>query len=318
MFQLIDANIQMEDIEFYPPSQSTSRQQGQRRRHLRERQQRLQRDGDHATDDPASLQTPLCTPVELTARQFGQYARRLREQQLQQDLDRKTHIPERELQQVVKSRVNHIPKALQTSHSNLLCHDLGPRNIVCPECEAFHFKGEMLKSSTLRTPRFGMCCSEGDKILTRIVDPPEPLYRLLTSTELDAVLFRRNIRQYNAAFAFTSLGVKLDDRLTGNSLCPFQIHGEIYHQIGTLEPELGKHPVYAQHYLYDGDEAIKHRFTRNPDLDRNVLRVLETMLRTHNPFLKTFQFVYEVLQTARVESVPLQVFMKIVTYEVMD
>src|SRR5579859_1808550 len=176
----------------------------------------------------------------------------------------------------------------------------------------------MLASSTTHTPRFGMCCNEGDKILKRIVHPPEPLYTLLTSPDPDAVQFRKNIRRYNAAFAFTSLGVDMDDRLTGNGFRPFQIHGEIYHQIGTLEPEPGNRPVYAQHYLYDGDEATEHRFARNPDLDQNILRELETMLQTHNPFPKTFQFTYEVLQTARVESMPLQVFMKIVMEEGMD
>ena len=133
----------------------------------------------------------------------------------------------------------------------------------------------MLRSSTLRTPRFGTCCSEGDTILMKIVDPPDPLYRLLTSADPEAVQFRRNIHQYNAAFAFTSLGVELDDRFKGNGLRLFQIHGEIYHQIGTLEPESGKPPVYAQHYLYDGDEATENPFARNPDLDRNVLRALE-------------------------------------------
>jgi Helitron helicase-like domain at N-terminus len=110
----------------------------------------------------------------------------------------------------------------------------------------------------------------------------------------------------------------MDDRLIGNGFRPFQIHGEIYHQNGTLEPELGNHPVYAQHYLYDGDEATKHRLERNPDLDQNIRRALETMLRRHNPFPKIFQFAYEVLQTARVERVPLQIFMKIVTEEGMD
>jgi hypothetical protein len=85
-----------------------------------------------------------------------------------------------------------------------------------------------------------------------------------------------------------------------------------------LGPSPGNRPVYTQHYLYDGDDATKHRFARNPDLSQNILRALESMLRTHNPFPKTFQFVYEVLQTGRVESLPLQVFMKIVTDEGMD
>jgi hypothetical protein len=42
------------------------------------------------------------------------------------------------------------------------------------------------------------------------------------------------------AFAFTSIDVKLDGRLNGDGLHPFQIHGEIYNEIGTLEFEPGK------------------------------------------------------------------------------
>jgi hypothetical protein len=104
--------------------------------------------------------------------------------------------------------------------------------------------------------KFRMCCGVGDKILTRIIDPPKPLCRLLTSPEPKAVQFRTKIRQYNAAFAFTSLGVKIDDRLTGNGFCPFQINGEIYHHIGTLDPDAGNQPVYAQHYPYDGHTTL--------------------------------------------------------------
>jgi hypothetical protein len=256
MVQAMDADTQM-IIEGYAPSGLTARQRGQRRRRLRELSQRLQRDGDRATDGPASLQPTLCTPAELTARQFGQRARRLQERQQQQGLALETHVSERGPQQVVERRVGHVPKGLLTPPPDLPRHDLGPRDIVCPECGALHWKGEMLKSSTLRNPRFGMCCGEGDKILRRVENPPEPLYRLLTSSEPEAVQFRKHIRQYNAAFAFTSLGVEMDDRLTGSGYRPFQIHGEIYHQIGTLEPAPGSRPVYAQHYLYDGDDALR-------------------------------------------------------------
>jgi len=211
-----------------------------------------------------------------------------------------------------------IPKGLQTPHPDLLRHDLGSRDIECPECGALHWKAESLSSSTKHKLQFGMCCGVGDKILTRIIALPEPLGRLLISHEPDAIRFRTKIRQYNAAFAFTSLGVKMDDRLTGNGFRPFQIHGEIYHQIGTLDPEPESPPVYAQHYLYDGDEATEQRFAQNPDLDPNILGALETMLRTYNPFPKTFQFAYEILQTARIESVPLHIFMKIITEQGMD
>lgn len=69
--QAMTADMQM-DIEFYSPSQSTARQQGQHRRRLREREQRLQQDDDRAADGPTSVQSPLRTPPELiSTRQFG-------------------------------------------------------------------------------------------------------------------------------------------------------------------------------------------------------------------------------------------------------
>src|SRR5271167_4855567 len=109
-----------------------------------------------------------------------------------------------------------------------------------------------------------MCCGDGDKNLQPLIDPPEPLKTLLTSQSQDAVEFRKNIRQYSATFAFTPLGVQLDDRLRhGHRFSPFQIHGEIYHQIRTLELAPRKPPIYAQHYLYDGEEATNHRLERN-------------------------------------------------------
>ena len=52
------------------------------------------------------------------------------ERQPKQDLDRETRIPERELRQILESRVSHIPKALQTPPPNLPHHDLGPWNIA--------------------------------------------------------------------------------------------------------------------------------------------------------------------------------------------
>jgi hypothetical protein len=73
---------------------------------------------------------------------------------------------------------------------------------------------------------FGMRCSDGDEILQPLIDLPEPLKTILISRSHDAIEFRKNIRQYNAAFAFTSLGVQLDDRLRhGHRFSSFQIHG---------------------------------------------------------------------------------------------
>jgi hypothetical protein len=48
-----------------------------------------------------------------------------------------------------------------------------------------------------------------------------------------ATEFRRNIRRYNGALAFTSAMYQADTRVDG--FVPFQIQGELYHLQGPLE-----------------------------------------------------------------------------------
>ena len=62
-------------------------------------------------------------------------------------------------------------------------------------------------------------------------DPPQYLKYLLASTDTQGRYFKDNLRQYNAAFAFTSLGcniVSAEDRANNNNnrggLNAFQIH----------------------------------------------------------------------------------------------
>jgi hypothetical protein len=52
----------------------------------------------------------------------------------------------------------------------------------------------------------------------------------------EAQRFRENIRQYNAALAFTSLGVKVDSAINAGGGGPptFRIHGKLCHQLGSL------------------------------------------------------------------------------------
>ena len=67
------------------------------------------------------------------------------------------------------------------------------------------------------------------------------------------------IRGYNNAFAFTSLGVNLDQRMlrATNGIYTFRIHGTLCHRMGPLEPAPGEPPGWAQVYLYDSrDERL--------------------------------------------------------------
>ncbi|CAG8532506.1 1532_t:CDS:2 [Acaulospora morrowiae] len=66
--------------------------------------------------------------------------------------------------------------------------------------------------------------------------------------------FCKNIRQYNAAHAFTSLGAKIDvNILQGHNSYSFGIHRELRHLLGALLPNADQEATYAQLYIYDPD-----------------------------------------------------------------
>ena len=62
----------------------------------------------------------------------------------------------------------------------------------------------------------------------------------------------------------TSLGVKEDHSINqGNGPPVFRIQGELAHWSGTLLPEPGHSPVYAQLYIYDPSTAVGYRMANN-------------------------------------------------------
>ncbi|KAG5347630.1 hypothetical protein C0989_011658, partial [Termitomyces sp. Mn162] len=47
-------------------------------------------------------------------------------------------------------------------------HYLGPMTVICPHCQALHFDAEKLTKSTRNSPKFGMCCLQGQVNLPRL------------------------------------------------------------------------------------------------------------------------------------------------------
>jgi hypothetical protein len=133
--------------------------------------------------------------------------------------------------------------------------DLGLMNIHCPYCDALHWLDERVSSSRVGRPEFQTCCAHGKIKLSPLRTPPAPLYDLFTGDTHEAKEFRSNIVQYNAAFAFTSLGVKVDHSILGRGPPVFRIHGELRHLSGSLLPEESVNPCYSQLYVYDPHEA---------------------------------------------------------------
>ena len=175
-------------------------------------------------------------------------------------------------------------------------HDLGPMNIHCPFCDALHWKEERVLSSRVGHPEFGMCCARGKVKLPPLRVPPQLLYNLFTADTRQAKDFRSNIVQYNAAFAFTSLGVKVDDSIVGRGPPVFRIHGELRHLSGSLLPDECQSPSYSQLYIYDPDLAYRHRISRNENLSLHTIQILQHVMSNYNAYAPIYQHAYEVLQ----------------------
>src|SRR5204863_8696006 len=127
------------------------------------------------------------------------------------------------------------------------------------------------------------CCAHGKVLLPRLIEPPPYLLNLYTSSESDAISFRKNIRCYNNILACTSFGANIE-KFQGQGVSNFRTHGQVYHRIGPLLPEEGQPPGFAQLYIYDSEHENMNRHNIMQDLDNNILQNLLNMLDRSNPY----------------------------------
>ena len=145
-----------------------------------------------------------------------------------------------------------VPRGLLPYHEPQQRHSLGLMNFECSHCHALHFISEKLSRSLVNQLKFGMCCLTGQVQLPPLPQAPRELADLFNGTSPHSLQFKTNIRQYNAAFAFTSLGVTVDQSVTtGSGPYSFRISGELHHLSGALLPLDGNPPVFAQIYIHD-------------------------------------------------------------------
>ena len=169
---------------------------------------------------------------------------------MQNDQDGVPDQPYRDPRDLPRARRPYVDPQLNETHS------LGQMNILCSHCNALHWDCEKLSSSTARNPKFGSCCLQGQIQLPPLREPPRVLREMLCGISPQSKAFRKNICQYNAAFAFTSLGVKIDHAVT-NAPGPYSFHicGELHHHSGALLPEENQPEHYAQIYIHDDAET---------------------------------------------------------------
>ena len=169
--------------------------------------------------------------------------------------------------------------------------------VICPHCHALYWMSEQLTRSLDRSPQFGDCCLSGKINLPILQDVPYTLKSLLEDHTSEAVSFRNNIRQYNMALTFTSLGANFDwSLLDGSGPYVLKLYGELYHNHGTLIPNENRDAFYAQLYIYDSQMVLNQRMNRNQSLDRDTMSHLQNMLLEHNPFVPLYKQAAERLR----------------------
>ncbi|CAK9295760.1 unnamed protein product [Gordionus sp. m RMFG-2023] len=173
-------------------------------------------------------------------------------------------------------------------------HTCGPMNIICQFCFSMNFIAERPTDG-----KFTQCCHKGKVILTQI--PYPPYLKNLISNPQDKLHnnFMKNIRSYNSAVAFASMGAKISD-LTGSGPYCFKVHGQIYHRTSNLYPPSNALPTYAQLYVLDTTQAIDKRIHHpaNSKCNKDIMKQLDQLIRQINPYALSFKTLGEVHQSA--------------------
>jgi len=147
-----------------------------------------------------------------------------------------------------------------------------------------------------------MCCLQGQIQLPSLQPLTGILHNYLTGDDFSSREFCNNIQQYNAAFAMTSVGVKIDNSVTRQSgLYCFKIQGELYHLTGALLPYGNYTPAYAQIYILDTAEQLNVRRTNNHNLDPVVMDNLQMMLLNSHPYIGHYHYAYELIREKPIE-----------------
>ncbi|CDY55230.1 BnaCnng28530D [Brassica napus] len=109
-------------------------------------------------------------------------------------------------------------------------------------------------------PTFSLCCLQGQVQLPLLKEPPLVLKKLMEGDDILSKHFQKNMRPYNMAFSFTPLGGKVErsvEKGIGPSM--FQLQGENYHLMGSLQPNDGNEAKFGQLYIVDTEHEVENR-----------------------------------------------------------
>ena len=135
-----------------------------------------------------------------------------------------------------------------------------------------------------------MCCKDGKKSLINIPICPEFMELICEETPRGRH-FRQYIQFYNNMFAFTSMGMHVDESMASNSrgIYTFRAQGAIYHRISSLLPHTPLSVRHIQLYICEVDLEIQCRMSQSSQAHEDIVRLIQRILHMHNPFVERFR-----------------------------
>ncbi|XP_035700915.1 uncharacterized protein LOC110861863 [Folsomia candida] len=116
---------------------------------------------------------------------------------------------------------------------------------------------------------------------------------LMTGQTTAAKSFRDNIRSYNSALSFASMGARIEVP-EGHGPYVYKIHGTIHHLTSNMHPENGRRS-FPQMYVLDSSIAAEERMqiSANRNCSALVMKNLDEEIRQINPFAGAFKMMNE-------------------------
>ena len=186
--------------------------------------------------------------------------------------------------------------------TNIQYSNLGILTIVCSYCYTLYFDCEKLRSSWVYHSKFGIYYLQGQIQLPSLQPFTGILYNYLTGDDYSLREFCNNIQQYNAAFAMTSVRVKIENSVTRQfgPYC-FKIQRELHHLTGTFLFHADQTSMYAQVYILDTAEQLNIRRVNNNNLDPIVIDNIQTMLLDSHSYIGWYCHIYELIRDKLVD-----------------
>ncbi|KEH19332.1 AT hook motif protein, putative [Medicago truncatula] len=164
--------------------------------------------------------------------------------------------------------------------------------IQCKQCGAMMWYDERIqKPYNPKKPRFSLCCMDGN----------------IKNGKINTSMM----------FSFTSLGGKINTSMNdGNAPPMFIMNGENYHQMGSLLPQDGSQPKFAQLYIYDTNNEVANRMSvvgMDKDvssLNSSIVEDIKQILDSCNPYAQAYRMVRDKLRTNDMPNLKLRILGK--------